>query len=333
MGDTGTIDKTEDSCEERVGEPSDEEVIRSKTLLDKKGNPLNDLSATEYLEFLKVVEVMPRTTKDDLDEALELGSVPLPAISDTIQFFTKSGGKILDLFSGRGRTLMAAANASRTAVGVDIWFEGQKAYKSLIDEDMFADEFPYNICDALQFVKASKADEYDLVLVDPPRCRPNKTDANRNPLYIGNFQFEQYAKYLACVIWHSIPAIKNKSHVAVFLDDVIKSGTLYHIPGMVANLLNDIPGIRLRIMKIWHFHRRSTLGNLGIACAVPNMSYMLAYQRWDKDLGDEQCREAKNFDPTEEPTAGPDKSEKGVSNGGEEGVREQAGGGVPGVRL
>ncbi|MDP3640284.1 MAG: DNA methyltransferase [Nanoarchaeota archaeon] len=82
-------------------------------------NRLNELSAQEWLRFTKtwfVHNPPPRKKKEMLHPA----KYPEGLIEEFIRFFTKSGQLVFDPFLGTGSTLIAAHNAGRNGLGLEL---------------------------------------------------------------------------------------------------------------------------------------------------------------------------------------------------------------------
>jgi len=82
-------------------------------------NRLNELSAKEWLRFTKtwfVYNPPPRKKKEMLHPA----KYPEGLIEEFIRFFTKPGQLVFDPFLGTGSTLIAAHNAGRNGIGIEL---------------------------------------------------------------------------------------------------------------------------------------------------------------------------------------------------------------------
>src|SRR3989338_9045614 len=92
-------------------------------------NKLNELSAQEWLRFTKTwfVHNPPPRKKN---EALHPAKYPERMIEEFISFFTKPGQVVFDPFLGTGSTLIAAHQAQRHGIGVEL----QKKYADIAAE-------------------------------------------------------------------------------------------------------------------------------------------------------------------------------------------------------
>jgi DNA modification methylase len=89
-------------------------------MVANRENKLNELDGKEWLKFTKswfVHNPPPRGRNKTLHPA----SFPETLVRDFILFFTKPGQWVLDPFLGTGSTLVAAKEAGRNGVGVEIY--------------------------------------------------------------------------------------------------------------------------------------------------------------------------------------------------------------------
>jgi len=82
-------------------------------------NNLNDLSNVEWLTFTKSVWQSRPPPRDELKEQ-HPATFAENDIEKLILFFTKTGGRVLDPFSGSGSTLIACLNTGREGLGVEL---------------------------------------------------------------------------------------------------------------------------------------------------------------------------------------------------------------------
>lgn len=83
------------------------------------GNVLNDMSNKEWVRFTKswFVHNPPPRTKDEIYHPAKF---PEGMIKDFISFFTKKGQYVFDPFLGTGSTLVAANQAGRNGIGIEL---------------------------------------------------------------------------------------------------------------------------------------------------------------------------------------------------------------------
>lgn len=99
---------------------------KDKKILKCKGNgvvnpnnKLNELTGKEWIKFTKswFIHNPPRRKEEEI---LHPAKFPETMIQEFIKFFTKSGQWVLDPFLGTGSTVVAALQAGRNAVGIEI---------------------------------------------------------------------------------------------------------------------------------------------------------------------------------------------------------------------
>lgn len=163
-------------------------------------NKLNDLSGSEWLYFLKSVELegdeLNLASLNELSEmewAIENAPVwdthyptrgkeayahhirkqhpspkPPQMMKRLIEFFTKRGGRILDPFVGVGGTLLACSMTEREGVGVDLSSEYLEIYHKASAELGFAPQTVFaGDSTNLRGILNNTA-PFDLILTDPP---------------------------------------------------------------------------------------------------------------------------------------------------------------------
>lgn len=82
-------------------------------------NKLNDLDGKSWVKFTKSWFVHNPPPRGE-DVVLHPAKFPETLVEEFIRFFTKQGQVVLDPMMGTGSTLVAAFNASRSAVGVEL---------------------------------------------------------------------------------------------------------------------------------------------------------------------------------------------------------------------
>ena len=181
----------------RVELPIEEEVPEK---VQDPRNKLNDLSGSEWVYFLKSVELAGEShnlaSLNDLTEiewALAHAPVwdthyptrgkeayahhirkqhpspkPPQLMKRLVEFFTKKGGRVLDPFVGVGGTLLACSMTERKGIGVDLSPEYLEIYHKASAELGFAPQ-PVFAGDSRNLQEILKdTDAFDLILTDPP---------------------------------------------------------------------------------------------------------------------------------------------------------------------
>jgi hypothetical protein len=82
-------------------------------------NPLNDLTAKEWIQFTRSWFIARPPPRNALERA-HPAKFPEPMAEEFVRFFTKSGMWVLDPFAGTGSTLLAARRLGRNAVGLEL---------------------------------------------------------------------------------------------------------------------------------------------------------------------------------------------------------------------
>lgn len=165
-----------------------------------KRNKLNDLSGSEWIYFLKSVELegdeLNLASLNDLSEmewAIENAPVwdthyptrgkeayahhirkqhpspkPPQLMNRLIEFFTKKGGRVLDPFVGVGGTLLACSLTEREGVGVDLSSEYLEIYHEAATELGLALQTVF-AGDSTNLRRIlNNTEPFDLILTDPP---------------------------------------------------------------------------------------------------------------------------------------------------------------------
>jgi DNA modification methylase len=238
-------------------------------------NRLNDLTGREWLYFLNSVEVTSYPVSGPESFGHQLRKVhpspkPPQLMRRLVEFFTKSGGWVLDPFMGVGGTLLGASLSGRNAVGVDLCQEYLDVYTKASE----AEGLPVQtaLCgDARRLVQIPEvsAQEYDLILTDPPYAgmmtRPQNgekrkrtgnedatpfTDSDQD---LGNLPYREFVVELRDVIQGALPLLKPKGHIVLFTKDL--QPTPEHHNMLHADIVSElykVPGLQYRGCKIWH---------------------------------------------------------------------------------
>ena len=187
----------------RVAQPSkskeETDNTKPKRIQDPR-NKLNDLSGSEWIYFLKSVELEGEEhnlgSLNDLTETewalahapvwdthyptrgkeahahhirkLHPSPKPPQLMKQLIEFFTKQGGRVLDPFVGVGGTLLACSMAGRKGVGIDLSTEYLELYYKAstelgLDPQITLTGDSKNLQEILKDIEP-----FDLILTDPP---------------------------------------------------------------------------------------------------------------------------------------------------------------------
>lgn len=93
--------------------------MQRRTRVGRFERQFNELSGTEWIRFTRSWFVCnpPRRSADEIEHPAKF---PERMVDEFIRFFTRSGERVLDPFSGVGSTVAAACAASRRGIGVEI---------------------------------------------------------------------------------------------------------------------------------------------------------------------------------------------------------------------
>jgi DNA modification methylase len=153
-------------------------------------NALNELTGEQWLFFTRSViqTAYPHELAHDLRKAHGANKPP-QLMRALIEFFTKSGERVLDPFAGVGGTLIGAALAGRHATGIEINPRWAEVYAKVCEREGI-EEQELVVGDALD-VLHDLGGPYDMVATDPPynltlertMCDGKYPNANRRTDY------------------------------------------------------------------------------------------------------------------------------------------------------
>lgn len=166
-----------------VGEgPAPERILHPR-------NRLNEMTGEEWLYFTKsVLSTSYPSVYGHRLRKLHGANKPPQLMAHLIEFFTKSGGRVLDPFAGVGGTLIGssiARPAPRTCVGIEISREWADVYARVLEEHGELRPQPMIVGDCLEVmdrlltgsaiqatdgsdVVASAEQPFDFIAMDPP---------------------------------------------------------------------------------------------------------------------------------------------------------------------
>lgn len=241
-------------------------------------NHLNDLTGKEWTFFINSVFMTHYPTNGKESYAHNIRKVhptpkPPQLTKELISFFTKEGELVFDSFMGVGGTLLGAALANRRAAGIDINENYIEAYLRAADElqltrfKTYCGDSLYAFKNKAIIARLTEGEKISLLLIDPPYCNmmsKEKTGADiavygkkstpfsNSNLDLGNMPKQIFLQKLRESIELSLPYIKSKGYIVVFIKDLQpskKQTNLLH--SEVINELNLIPTIYYKGMKIW----------------------------------------------------------------------------------
>ena len=243
------------------------------------GNPLNDLSGSEWTHFLRSVfsSRYPTSGKESYGHKIrKIHPSPKPPqlMRELIEFFTKENEFILDYFMGVGGTLLGASLSGRKAIGIDIQNKFISAYKKCskslnleLQHTLQGDCFKYlNSQDELNKILNNK--KISLIAIDPPygdmmsrkktgeainrKGSEEATPFSNKKNDLGNMDRISFLENLKKSVQLSSNLLKHKGHVIIFAKDFQpdgKNANLLHAE--IIKKINEIENIDYIGMKIW----------------------------------------------------------------------------------
>lgn len=241
-------------------------------------NPLNDLSASEWLNFTSSVLTTFYSTSGEESYAHHIRKIhptpkPPQLMRDIISFFTKDGEIVLDYFMGVGGSLLGAGLCGRHAIGIDLNPKYIAAYQEAAKE-LSLPIFPTIQGDCLETLKDSENinkmtdnKKLSLILIDPPygnMMSREKTGGDiqvygnvgtpftDDPRDFGNMSISECLKSLKLSVELAQPYLKTKGYIVILIKDLQpkkKETNLLH--SMIVSTINEIPNIQYKGLRIW----------------------------------------------------------------------------------
>ena len=264
--------------EARVSGASNQMLIFPDGTKYQLNNPLNDLSATEWLNFTNSVFATFYSTSGEESYAHNIRKIhptpkPPQLMRDIISFFTKEGDIVLDYFMGVGGTLLGAGLCKRRALGIELNPDYIDAYKKAARE-LQLPVFPTIQGDCLACLgdktKIEALTDYrgvSMILIDPPygnMMSREKTGGDIN-VYgnvgtpftsdsrdLGNMSISDCMESLKKSVELAQCYLKPRGYIVVFIKDIQphkKETNLLH--SMIVDKFNEIPNIQYKGLKIW----------------------------------------------------------------------------------
>lgn len=241
-------------------------------------NTLNHMAGGAWTYFTNsVLNTAFKTSGEDsfAHKIRKIHPTPKPPqlMRDIIEFFTKEGELVFDYFMGVGGSLLGAGVCDRRAIGIDLNPKYIDAYKRAATE-IGCGEFPCVEGDCLEIISDKEKmsellgeEKISLVLIDPPygnmmnrektgadikvygNVATPFTDSDRD---FGNFPLVDFFDKLKESVELTLPYVKKRGHVVVFIKDLQPSGketNLLH--AQIVDKLNEIKNLNYKGMKIW----------------------------------------------------------------------------------
>jgi DNA modification methylase len=268
-------------------------------------NKLNELNASEWISRTVSVFVQKGLGKNS-DEAFYEKLHPAPySFTDVmrfIEFFTKSGGKVLDPFGGVGSTAKAAARLGRFCTSVEIspYFAGL-ARERLTKEIQDCDQHLYSILEGdIREVWLTEG-EYDLILTSPPYWGIlDKVDHKAKQERIANGTmhnygdldgdlskvpvYEDFVAELATIFSELAQNVRSGGHCVAIVGDFRHKSRYHMFHSDLAAAMEDAGEWALRGVKIMYQKHKRVFPYGYPYSYVPNLhhQYALIFQKAEK---------------------------------------------------
>ncbi|MDZ4718898.1 MAG: DNA methyltransferase [Roseiflexaceae bacterium] len=237
-------------------------------------NQLNDLTGREWIYALRSVIATRYPTKgaEAFAHALRRGHPspkPPQLMAELLRFFTKRGGRVLDLFAGVGGTLLACSIEDRVGFGIELSAEYATIYRAVCVELGLAEQSMI-VGDARQLATFPELGDqpFDLILTDPPyaammakpktgerkkRGQGEATPFTDNPADLGNLGYQEFLAELRVILTPAIERLRPKGYLVLFTKDIQPTRQHHNMlhADITAELLN-IPQLSFRGYRIWH---------------------------------------------------------------------------------
>lgn len=264
--------------EARVYGTSSQMIIFSDGTKYQMNNPLNDLSASEWLKFTTSVFSTFYSTNGEESFAHKIRKIhpspkPPQLMRDIIKFFTKEGELVLDYFMGVGGSLLGAALCGRRAVGIDLNQKYIEAYKNASNE-LNLPVFPTIQGDCIEYLKDksfinayTNNQKFSLILIDPPYGNMMSREKTGGDISVygnvgtpftndsrdlGNMTIDDCMESIKESIELAQDYLKEKGYIVVFIKDLQphkKETNILH--SKIISKINEINNIHYKGLRIW----------------------------------------------------------------------------------
>ncbi len=237
-------------------------------------NRLNDLTGREWIYALRSVIATSYPTSGSESYAHRLRRAhpspkPPQLLAETVRFFTRADGHVLDPFAGVGGTLLACAIEGRTAVGVELARRYADIYAEVCAELGLARQ-PLVVGDARRLADYAEVRDraFDLILTDPPyaqmqakaktgerkkRGRGDATPFTDSAADLGNLGYHDFLRELRAVLAGALAFLKPMGHLVLFTKDLQPTAEHHNmLHADIVQELRTVPGLAFRGYRIWH---------------------------------------------------------------------------------
>lgn len=222
---------------------------------------LNDLTGSEWKFWSRSVITKPYPR--DLQHALRGehgGQKPPRLCEDLIRVFTHAGEKVLDPLAGVGGTLLGAALAGRTALGIEQTARWVEIYREVCRREGL-EAFECRISDAKDELTRLPAASFQMVLTDLPywnmdtlaKTRGRRAAKSRLSAF-GDSAFETkeaWVEEMRLILLGAARALQERRYMAVFVGDLYRGNEYHQLGAAIAGALAGTDMV-LKANLIWY---------------------------------------------------------------------------------
>jgi len=238
----------------------------TSTTIKKKGvdsrNKLNELTGREWTYFTRSTILTKYSHEYEHDLRKQHSANKPPSLcKEFIEFFTKTGQRVLDPFMGVGGTLIGASLCNRQAVGIEVNKKWIEIYLQVCRKSNLPKQRAI-LGDCTVELKKFPSEYFDFVLTDPPYfyTSTERTSSDKVKLVrkfspdsrnFGNIR--DYNKFLDAMAEASIEifrVLKKGKHFAFFMKNRYVNGRFYPISYDLAKKMEEV-GFVWRGEHIW----------------------------------------------------------------------------------
>lgn len=209
---------------------------KAKSAVDRR-NSLNELSNREWMMRTKSVWFSRPPKRDDL-KALHPATFAESDVARLIEFFTKSGQRVLDPFVGSGSTLVACAQTGRSGVGIELVEHWAGIARQRAGEGaLFPTDQRVIVGDARVRMAELDDESFDFIVTSPPywsillkdwdhkvkaerKSKGLQTRYSDEPEDLGNTaSYEEFLAELGKVFAQCRRVLKRKRYMCVIVSD------------------------------------------------------------------------------------------------------------------